>query len=297
MKMLFIALLFALALCHDEMAVTQEYTEYLKKHVSWEVADYEDNVFRGWTMGDLQSFLGRKSTPYAELPEADVETIAVPKSMPSSVSWNGTCLHAIHNQGNCGSCWAFSAASVVSDRCCITLKDQGWLSPQELVSCDKSGENDGCDGGFEYDALNYVAKHGLVREACFPYKAKDMACPTKCVDGSDWAKAHVCKCKAKVMCRGVNAMKACMQSGPVTAGLHVYKDFLYYKGGIYHWDHKSAVAGEHAIRCYGYSDQPEAHWMCANSWGTSWGEKGFFRIGKGESRIDTEPASYCDPYQ
>lgn len=243
-------------------------------------------------MEDLQSFLGRKPESF----DSDFgEAIAVPKSMPSTMSWNGSCLHEIHNQGRCGSCWAFSAASVVADRCCLRLKDQGWLSPQELVSCDKT--NDACKGGWEYDALVYVAKNGLVREACFPYKAVATTCPSKCVDGSDWASAHVCKCKTRVFCRGGKEMQACMQSGPITAGMDVYKDFVYYKGGVYHWDHKSAMAGGHAVRCYGYSDQPEFHWMCANSWGTNWGEKGFFRIGGGESGIDTQVASYCDPYQ
>ncbi len=296
MKTLFFALLIVAAVC-GEMLVTQEYTDFLKKHVTWEVSEYEDNVFRGWTIEEMQSILSQNEDP-EDMPTSTVQ-VSDTENLPSSVNWreSSNCVHEIHNQGNCGSCWAFSAASVVSDRCCLRLKDHGWLAPQELVSCDRSGSNSGCNGGWEFDALNYVAKNGLVPESCFPYLARATTCPTKCKDASDWAQAHVCKCNTRVFCQGPDAMKTCIQTGPVTAGLWVYRDFVNYKSGIYHWSKTGQRLGGHAIRCYGYSDTPEEHWMCANSWGTSWGEKGFFRIGKGEAGIDTRNPSYCDPYQ
>ena len=293
MKAIFVLLLVALALA-EEFAVTQEYTDYLRKHVTWEVTDYEDNVFRGWTVDEVMSILMQNEPE--EMPNTDV-VVTSDAELPASLDWKelrADCIHPIRNQGNCGSCWAFSATGVVSDRCCLRVADHGWLAPQELVSCDRS--NSGCNGGWEYTGLDYVTAHGLVHEACFPYTATTSPCPNKCADGKDWAASHVCKCNKRVNCQGPDAMKVCLQSGPVTAGMYVYQDFLSYHSGIYHWNKAGKMLGGHAIRCYGYADTPEAHWLCANSWGTSWGESGFFRIAKGEVGIDSRNPSYCDPH-
>jgi cathepsin B len=276
-----------------EYAVTQDYIDYLKKHVTWEVANYEDNIFRGWSVDEVRSILNQN-----ELDDSEIQPIMKVdiSGLPSSLDWrlkSATCIHEIRNQGNCGSCWAFSASSVVSDRCCLRKEDHGWLSPQELVSCDKA--NGGCNGGWEFNALDYVAKYGLVPDACFPYKAANLPCPSKCADGKDWTSSHICKCGAKVFCQGSDAMVKCMQTGPVTAGMWVYPDFMNYRGGIYKWNKQGGRLGGHAIRCIGYAASPEAHYTCANSWGTSWGEQGYFRIAVGEVGIDSRNPSYCDP--
>ena len=292
MKVLIFALL-VLGSLATEMLISQDYLDYLKKHVTWEVTNYEDNIFRGWTVEEMQGILNQKDIEDEEVHEAVPVDIS---NMPKSLDWrekSANCIHEIRNQGNCGSCWAFSASSVVSDRCCLRKEDHGWLAPQELVSCDKA--NSGCNGGWEFNALDYVAKNGLVHEACFPYKASNLACPNKCADGKDWAASHVCKCAAKVFCQGSSAMIACMKTGPVTAGMWVYQDFMGYKGGIYKWNGSGSRLGGHAIRCIGYNTTPEAHYICANSWGTSWGEQGYFRIAVGQVGIDTRNPSYCDP--
>jgi len=270
MKALILALL--VVAIAAELAVTPEYTAYLKKHVSWEVVDYEENIFKGWTVEEVRTLLGDE--------DREVITDVAPyiaTSIPSSVNWAGaSCIHEIHNQGNCGSCWAFATASVASDKCCLGGKDYGWLSPQELVSCDRT--NSGCNGGLASEALKYVMSKGLVPESCYPYVGAQQACPTKCKDGSDWTAAHVCKAKSLTNCGTLPAMKSCLLKGPITIRMKVYSDFFNYKSGVYCWDQKSAFQGGHAIRGVGYSDSPKAHILCANSWGPSWGESGLFRI-------------------
>ena len=291
MKNLAILLVIALVSA-EEYVVTPEYTEYLKRHVTWEVMDYEDNIFRGWTVSEIQAILNQEEIE--EVPGTNV-VLETGEEIPS-IDWrqaNANCIHEIQNQGSCGSCWAFSAAGVASDRCCLGKKDYGWLSPQELVSCDTA--NHGCSGGWEFNALDYVKKNGLVPWKCFDYKARNLPCPKTCDDKSSWTAAHVCKCKDKVFCQGTEAMAKCIQTGPVTAGMYVYRDFTSYKSGIYHWNKQGSRLGGHAIRCLGYATSPEKHFICANSWGTNWGEKGYFRIGVGEVGIDTRNPSYCDP--
>lgn len=295
---------FLLALClvafaiGEELLVTQAYTDYLKNHVTWEVVDYEDNIFRGWTIEEFQELLipldMEEDVP--SLPELVSDDLAL-----GDIDWikmGGECVHDVGDQGRCGSCWAFAVASMAADRCCLqTKKNHGWLSPQELVSCDR--HSDGCNGGIRDYAIDYVVSNGLVPETCYRYLAKNTNCPSRCDDGSDWKGAHVCKCKKRVNCVGVNAMYECLKSGPISTGFIVYQDFQSYKSGVYHWDKRSGALGGHAVRCYGYSEQAnnknDPHWKCFNSWGKAWGTRGLFDIGVNECGISTRQPGYCDP--
>lgn len=272
MRTLILALLVSAICC--ELLVTREYTEYLKKTVSWEVVDYEDNVFRGWTTEDAKNFLGAvPQMSGMNLPYFEPTTPA-----PAALSWVGaSCIHDVRNQGNCGSCWAFGLAGMLADRCCLSGSDKGWLAPQELVSCDK--KSSGCSGGWPEVALQYVVeKHGLVPEACYPYKGINAVCPTKCADGSDWTKAHVCDCKGAKRCRGVEAMKGCLASGPIEVTFGVCNSFFSYRTGIYKCDCGGSYAGLHAVTAVGFGSDPECHWVVRNSWGASWGDKGYFKM-------------------
>jgi len=252
-----------------EMVVTKEYTDYLRRHVDWEVADYEDNIFRGWTIDEVKAIL------IQNMPEFDgfVPSVEADTTLPSQLVWGGSCIHDVRDQGNCGSCWAFAAADMLADRCCMhTDKDQGFLSPQELVSCDPVSH--GCQGGWPSWAFDYILRvGGLVREACFPYRAQNLRCPTSCVDGSDWKSAHVCRCSSYSKCIGVEQMKTCLKSGPITVAFYVPESFLYYRGGIYKCSGSSL--GLHAVVAIGYSDNPECHWIIRNSWGDKWGLEGY----------------------
>jgi len=265
----------------EEMLVTREYTDYLKKHVTWEVMDYEDNVFRGWTVEEAQMFLGAIQPEETEY----VQPIDVVANMPSKLNWAGAdCDHGVKNQGNCGSCWAFATTGMLSDRCCMQGHDNGWLAPQELVSCDKKSK--GCSGGWCTWALDYVKTvNGMVKEACFPYKASNAACPTKCADGSDWKGAHVCACPSYKTCVGVESVKSCLQKGPVTLAFGVCRSFMNYKSGVYKCDCGGSYLGLHAVLGMGYSDEGAAHYVVRNSWGTSWGMSGYFHIGVNECGI------------
>jgi len=261
------------AVCCSSLVVTKEYVEYLKRHVDWEVQEYEDNIFRGMTMDEAKTLFGYiPDTEESDIPEVE-ETVT-----PSEINWSGAnCDVGPQNQGNCGSCWAFAAVGSLSARCCLHASDKGWLSPQELVSCDTS--NHACDGGSITSPVNYMIKNnGLVPDTCFPYKAAKTSCPTKCVSGGDFKSAHVCKCSGSTRCSGTSGIKSCLAKGPVTIGFQVCKSFMSYKSGIYMCDCTNFEGG-HAVLVMGQSDSPKCHYTIRNSWGTNWGEKGYFRMG------------------
>jgi cathepsin B len=231
----------------------------------------------------------------------------------------------IRNQGTCGSCWAFSAATVLTDRICVAskAKDTPRLAPESLVDCDDT--DDGCDGGWLDNVWEYMEATGVREEACMPYQhcpnetAKDCgkkedgtndgsltaslggatACPAKCSDGSV-PTAWKAKSAYVVGSPGdVGAMqRELMAHGPLQVEFFVFQDFMSYGGGVY--KRSSAAAefhpvGRHAVRLVGWGEDEEAgpFWLVANSWSAEWGERGFFRIRRGanECGIESTPAA------
>ncbi len=155
------------------------------------------------------------------------------------------------------------------------------FSEQELVSCSGAGD---CSGGNPAGALNYIKTSGIVPEDCFPYTASDIPCDlcedyaTRLSKIADWA----------WVCYGVNevAIKAALADGPLVTTMDVYDDFYSYSGGIYQKLPDANYEGGHAIVLVGYDDEgPIPYWICKNSWGTWWGESGYFNIAMGECNI------------
>eukprot|EP00826_Nyctotherus_ovalis_P060967 TRINITY_DN8625_c0_g1_i3.p1 TRINITY_DN8625_c0_g1~~TRINITY_DN8625_c0_g1_i3.p1 ORF type:complete len:299 (-),score=68.00 TRINITY_DN8625_c0_g1_i3:83-979(-) len=274
-------LLFALVHCFDsdDLIVTREYVDYLKKHVDWTVEDYENNIFRGWTFSELNDFLGHveEDELFDESPMIDI-----PSHFPSTISWaHSDCVHEVKDQGKCGACWAFVIANMLSDRCCLEKSDKGWLSVQELISCDSGSF--ACYGGGLHTPIKYIkSAGGLVQENCFPYQERNVTCLDKCTDGSDWKKAHVCNCSESKTCYQIQGIKSCLASGPTPVGFSVCQSFMSYKSGIYACDcgegKDKDYIGNHATMAVGYSESPTCHLYMKNSWGTGWGDNGYFNM-------------------
>jgi cathepsin B len=150
-----------------------------------------------------------------------------------------------------------------------------------MVSCDKS--NLGCQGGYLNRAWLFIQNTGVVTDNCYPYTSGngvDGACKATCSNGDPFTK-HKCKPNTAMSFSGVAAIKAeIFANGPVETGFTVYSDFMSYKGGIY--QHVSGQQeGGHAVKIIGWgvdSVTGKTYWIVANSWNTTWGEKGFFNI-------------------
>jgi cathepsin B len=156
-----------------------------------------------------------------------------------------------------------------------------------MVSCDTTDY--GCGGGYMFNAWQYLYNSGVVSESCFPYTAGsgiEAPCKSTCSDGAAFTKY---KCQAPYRVDGVEAIKTELSTnGPLEGAFTVYNDFFNYAGGVYH--HVSGgIAGGHAIKVLGYGSlNGEDYWLCANSWGNGWGEKGFFKILQGDSGINDQ---------
>jgi len=235
-----------------------------------------------------------RSTP-VEVPALFLTDLDWRSSAYNGVS--GNWLTSVKNQGNCGSCWAFAAIGCLEAMINIAGNNPNIdmdLSEQYMVSCVTSA--DGCNGGNAYYCYKYMKDDtypddGALPESCFPYvsgSGYEPPCDSKC---SDWKTNLVKQITNYGHSSGTSAIKSRLSEGPVCLSFSVYEDFYDYTGGIY--EHKyGRYEGAHQVVCVGYSDSG-GYWICKNSWGSAWGEGGYFKIKYGQCSIESELV-YCD---
>jgi len=254
-----------------------------------------NSIFENKTLDDLRRMMGVKfpeNPPNRPMPpwrEEDLEKLA--DGVPASFDWRSAdpaCIHPIRNQGNCGSCWAFGASEALSDRFCLWSKNSinVVLSPQQLVSCDHNSGDGGCAGGELITAWDFMVSVGLVTDACFPYFAQDVACPSSCYNGQTPTFYHS---ENAYTVGNPNTPAEIYTHGPVEAAFIVYQDFVHYGGGVYQHTSGGELGG-HAIKMLGWGVSGGVpYWLCANSWGTGWGPYGgFFLIRRGVNECGIE---------
>ena len=154
---------------HDSKSplITKEFVDEHKEKSSFETYNFEDHPFKGFTRKELKSLLGLKIVPTNKtIPTGDLR--ALPTDFDSRAQWKD-CVFEVKNQGKCGSCWAFAASEVLSDRLCIASegKVKANLSPQDLVSCDYLDM--GCNGGIPMMSWITLRFKGITTESCMPY--------------------------------------------------------------------------------------------------------------------------------
>jgi C1A family cysteine protease len=215
-----------------------------------------------------------------------------PAALPAALDWrdrNGNWVTSIRDQGDCGSCWAFATAAVLESmvKISMNMSDDIDLSEQTLLSCSGAGD---CEGGYDYLAAEYIRTTGIPRENCFPYSAGAEPC-NPC---SGWM-TRVIKIRSwDWVDDSVSGIETALQNGPLSTYMTVYSDFYHYRNGIYQVSSGATDEGGHLVTIIGY-DHPGGYWICKNSWGSGWGENGFFRIQMGQAEIGTQNLSMDQP--
>lgn len=207
-------------------------------------------------------------------------------SYPFAVDWRNyggqNWTTPIRQQGGCSSCAAFATVGAIEARLEIAAGNSALnpdLSEAQLFYC---GCGSCCgDGMLANQAMDYARDTGLADEGCFPYTARNQDCRL-C---QDWP-SRVSRIHEWVGFTGVSNMKqALADGGPFQATMLVYGDFFEYAGGVYTHTYGS-LEGAHAVTIVGYDDKG-GYWIAKNSWGTGWGENGWFRIAYGQCSIDS----------
>lgn len=197
----------------------------------------------------------------------------------------------IRDQAACGSCVAFGSCATVEGTLRIQENDADRdvdLSEAHLFYCIARAAGRRCKGRREggwwpTGALDAFRDEGVADEACYPYVAGDQDCTGLC---ADW-QARLTKISGWQQLDELTDMKAWLaEHGPVVGTMKVYEDFVrFYRGGVYRHV-AGAYGGGHCISIVGYDDGG-GYWIGKNSWGTDWGEDGFFRIAYGECAVDS----------
>jgi C1A family cysteine protease len=203
--------------------------------------------------------------------------------IPTSFDWRTkNAVSPVKNQGNCGSCYAFASMATLESQYLIKYAVLKKLSEQQIVDCDTS--NSGCNGGIMANVYYYLmTKHGPDSSTDYPYISSTGATGT-CKAASYAAQLKVTGYKFAGT-TDENSIATWLSSyGPLAAALNA-KLLQYYSSGVLLASNScDPNALNHAVTLIGFgvTSGGTPYWIIKNSWGSSWGESGYFRIQKGK---------------
>jgi cathepsin L len=236
-------------------------------------------------MNGYRPHLKRASKPAEEHPDVHVEkrTLETPFEVPKSLDWRQHgYVTPVKDQGQCGSCWAFSSTGALEGQHFRRTGDLISLSEQNLVDCSKKYGNMGCEGGLMDNAFKYIRdNHGVDTENSYPYEAHDSKCrfKNKTVGADD--KGYV------DLPSGNEAMltKAIAMKGPVSVAIDASQEsFRLYDGGVYDEENCNNSQDEldHGVLVIGYGTDPVhgAYYLVKKSWSETWGQSGYIKMAR-----------------
>lgn len=242
------------------------------------------NKFTDYTRDEYRRMLGYKRSSVDNIKVFDTENLR------DEVNWvTEGAVTPVKDQGQCGSCWAFSATGALEGAHFVQTKNLVSLSEQQLVDCARTEDMQGCDGGDMYAAFEWAEANPLETEATYPYKGVDGKC--QAAPGKGVVKAT----KAlKVTPNTAAQLKAALNQSPISVAIEADTlVFQFYSKGVLN-SKSCGTSLDHGVLAVGYGvENGQEYYLVKNSWGSSWGQKGYLKIaivdGAGICGIQMEP--------
>jgi len=233
-------------------------------------ADLTADEFRNqYVAGGYVGRLRDEYTPFAS------------SALPASVDWTTKgAVTPVKDQGQCGSCWSFSATGALEGAWFLANHSLVSLSEQQLVDCSVAEGNQGCNGGLMDQAFQYVIdNHGITTEAAYPYSATG---PNTCVKAGKPVAATVSRF-VDVATNSDAALMAAIVQQPVSVAVEAdQSSFQFYSNGV-----MTAACGttlDHGVLAVGYGTVGgQDYYKVKNSWGAAWGDNGYILLARGPS--------------
>jgi cathepsin L len=248
------------------------------------------NQFSDWSHAEYKAMLG-----YVRSETATKNIKVFAETNADSVNWvEAGAVTPVKDQGQCGSCWAFSSTGSLEGAHFIATSELLSFSEQQLVDCAYvSYGNYGCNGGLQTNAYNYYEDGNKAElESVYGYKGVKGSCAYK----ASSATAVTVSDYADVTPDSVPQMKAALAQGPLAVAIEADKMvFQTYKTGVLN-STKCGTNLDHAVLAVGYGTEAgQDYWLVKNSWNTTWGEQGYIKLaivdGDGVCGVQMDPQS------
>ena len=239
------------------------------------------------TSEEFAAYVNKGFRPDAALKAAG-KPMELPTATASEVDWTTSgCVAPVKDQGQCGDCWAFSAVGALESGWCLkNNKKLTLLSEQQVTSCDSAGQDQGCNGGYQSGAFDWVKSNGICTGASYPFKSG--------TSGSTGTCKKSCT-KSAVKVTGYTSvpttdagLAAALNVQPVSVTIAASGNaFQSYTSGVLSACDTTEL--DHAVLGVGYGVDASSNvpfFKIKNSWGSSWGEAGYIRVKRG-SKVNT----------
>jgi len=199
---------------------------------------------------------------------------------PASVDWRTKgAVTPIKDQGQCGSCWAFSAVGSTEAAHFFSTQKLVSLSEQNLVDCSGSQGNQGCSGGLMTQAFSYIeTNNGIDTETSYPYKAVDGTCVFNATNVGATLTGY-----SNIPAGSEAKLVDAIVTAPISVAIDAsHSSFQLYVSGVYYEEACSATQLDHGVLAVGYggTGAKGEFYIVKNSWGTSWGNAGYIQMSR-----------------